>query len=108
MIDPSIEELILSGALEVSGIDKETGEFLYSFTNKLPEVMPEFVNKRLEFIKSEMNFFLELGFLEINDPDADNPILFLSDKAFDEEEVAKLSPHKQKSLNEIKRIFEER
>ena len=30
-----IEELILSGALEVSGIDIDSGEMLYNFTDKL-------------------------------------------------------------------------
>jgi hypothetical protein len=108
MIDPSIEELILNGVVEVSGINSDTGEFLYSFTNKLPEVMPELVNERLEQMRHEISFFLEIGFLEINDPDAENPIIFLSDKAFDEEEISQLSTQKQKSLKEIKRIFEER
>jgi len=108
MLEPSIEELILSGVIEVSGVDSNTGEFLYSFTNKLHDVMPGYINERLDVIKSEMNFFLELGFLEVNDPDAENPIIFLTDKAFDEEEVEKLSPNKQKSLGKIKRLFEER
>lgn len=108
MIDPSIEDLILNGVIEFAGIDSETGEMLYNFTNKLPEVMPDMMNERLEAMRQEMTFFLELGFLEVNDPEADNPIIFLSDKAFNEEEIAQLSPQKQKSLKEIKRIFEER
>jgi hypothetical protein len=33
MLEPSIEELILNGVVEVSGIDPQTGEFLYNFTN---------------------------------------------------------------------------
>jgi hypothetical protein len=108
MIDPSIEELILNGVIEVSGIDSDTGEFLYNFTSKLHEIMPGFFNERLDFVKSEMAFFLELGFLEVNDPEADNPIIFLADKAFNEQEIATLSESKQKSLNDIKRLFEER
>jgi hypothetical protein len=55
-----------------------------------------------------MAFFLELGFLEVNDPDAENPIIFLTDKAFEEDESSKLSENKQKSLKEVKRLFEER
>jgi hypothetical protein len=51
---------------------------------------------------------LETGFLVVNDPRAKNPIIFLTDKAFDEDEVATLSKNKQKSLKEIKRLFEER
>lgn len=108
MLDPSIEELILKGVVEVSGIDTNTGEFLYNFTNKLYDIMPDFFNERLDFFRSEMAFFLELGFLEVNDPEAENPIIFLTDKAFEQQEVARLSPNKQKSLQEVKRLFEER
>jgi F0F1-type ATP synthase epsilon subunit len=108
MLEPTIEELILSGVVEVSSVDPDSGELLYSFTNKLHEVMPEFLNRKLDFVKQEVDFFIETGFLEVNDPRAQNPIIFLTDKAFDEEEVADLSKNKQKSLKEIKRLFEER
>jgi hypothetical protein len=108
MLEPSIEELVLNGVIEVSGIDSNTGEFLYNFTNKLYDVMPDFFNERLDFVRSEMAFFLELGFLEVNDPDAENPIIFLTNKAFEQDEILKLSTNKQKSLTEIKRLFEER
>jgi hypothetical protein len=35
-----IEHLILQNALEISGIDNNTGEMLYSVTDKLKEVNP--------------------------------------------------------------------
>jgi hypothetical protein len=108
MLEPSIEELILNGVVEVSGIDPQTGEFLYNFTNKLYDVMPDYFNERLDFVRAEMAFFLELGFLEVNDPEAENPIIFLTDKAFEEDEISKLSENKKKSLKEVKRLFEER
>jgi hypothetical protein len=108
MLEPSIEELVLSGVVEVSGIDSKSGEFVYSFTNDINDVVPEFMHKRLNFVKNEVDFFLELGFLEMNNPKSRNPILFLTDKAFDEEEISGLSKRKQSSLYEIKRLFEER
>jgi hypothetical protein len=108
MLEPSIEELVLSGVVEVSGIDSKSGEFVYSFTNDINDVVPEFMHKRLNFVKNEVDFFLELGFLEMNNPKSRNPILFLTDKAFDDDEVSTLSKNKQNSLNEIKRLFEER
>ena len=108
MIEPTIEELILSGAVEVSSVDPNSGEFLYSFTSKLHDVIPELLNRKLDFVKQEVDFFLEIGFLEVNDPKAQNPIIFLTDKAFDEDEISSLSRNKQKSLKEIKRLFEER
>ena len=36
-----IEHLLLQNAIEISGIDSETGEMLYSITDKLKEVSPE-------------------------------------------------------------------
>jgi hypothetical protein len=108
MLEPTIEELILSGVVEVSSVDPDTGEFLYSFTDKLHEVMPELLNRKLDFVKQEVDFFLEIGFLEVDNPKSRNPIIFLTDKAFDEDEVSTLSKNKQKSLKEIKRLFEER
>ncbi len=108
MLEPSIEELILNGVVEVSGIDAESGEFLYNFTNKLYDVMPAFFSERMDFVKQEMAFFLELGFLEVDDPEAENPIVFLTDKSFSPEDISSLSENKQKSLKEIKRLFEER
>lgn len=35
-----IEHLILQNAIEISGFDEETGEMLYSITDKLEEVHP--------------------------------------------------------------------
>lgn len=35
-----IEHLILQNALEIDGLDEETGEMLYSITDKLKEVHP--------------------------------------------------------------------
>lgn len=108
MIEPSIEELILSGVVEVAGIDSATGEFLYNFTPKLRELMPEMYNERMDFIQSEVMFFLELGFLEVADESDKIPIVFLTDKAYDESEIEELSKSKQESLREIKRLFEEK
>lgn len=36
-----IEHLLLQNAIEISGIDSETGEMLYSITDKLEKVNPK-------------------------------------------------------------------
>lgn len=36
-----IEHLLLQNAIEISGIDEDTNEMLYSITDKLKEVSPE-------------------------------------------------------------------
>jgi hypothetical protein len=106
MIEPSMEELILNGVVEVAGVDSETGEFLYNFTPKLKEVMPELWNERLDFIHGEIMFFWENGFMEAEDMDSTNPKIFLTDLANDLDAIAELPKDKQESLKEIKRLFE--
>jgi hypothetical protein len=107
MFEPSIEELILSGAVEVAGIDSVTGEFLYNFTDRLKDVLPELYSERLAFINEEVMDFLDRGFLAIEDSeDVKNPLIFLTELAFDEDAISELSKEKQQSLREIKRMFE--
>lgn len=106
MIPPTMEELILSGAVEVAGVDSETGEFLYSFTPKLREIMPGLWNERLEFIFEEVVYFEELGFLYVEDPESKNPIISLTEKAFDEQEIRQLPIDKQQVIRELKKLLE--
>lgn len=45
-----IEHLILQNAIEISGFDEETGEMLYSITDKLEEVHPRLYKElKLDF-----------------------------------------------------------
>ena len=99
-----IEELILSGALEVSGIDIDSGEMLYNFTDKLKDISPELFKDMSDYISTEtMSLWVE-GFLDI-DVAEQNPMVRLTPKAFDEEEINKLPKEKQYTLKEIIRII---
>lgn len=106
MIEPSMEELILNGVVEVAGIDADTGEFLYNFTPKLRELMPDLWNERLDFIHNEIMYFWEKGFIDAQGMDDINPTVLLNDLAYDEDAISELPPEKQASLREIKRLFE--
>ena len=99
-----IEELILSGALEVAGIDSETGEPLYNFTKKMEDVNPALYKDHLNFVNSEIMALWEQGFIEM-DLLSDNPIVRLTDKSTRPDEVRKLSKQQRWSLIEIKRIL---
>lgn len=105
MKEPSIEDLILAGAVEVSGIDPETGEFLYNFTGKMKEVLPELYNMHINQVHDEIMYFWERGFVELDDMTAKNPRVRLTEKAFDVEAIAELSKEKMMALYEIKRIL---
>ena len=99
-----IEELILSGALEVSGIDIDTGDMLYNFTDKLKDISPELFKDMSNYISTEAMFLWAEGFLDI-DVTEKNPMVRLTKKALDDAEVSKLPKEKQHTLKEIIRII---
>ena len=99
-----IEKLILAGALEPAAIDKDTGEVLYSFTSKLEEVSPELHNKLISSIMSATMHLWELGFLnmDLTDPD---PVISLTDKAYDENELSKLDYDLRRFLEDARQAL---
>lgn len=99
-----IEDLILSGALEVSGIDIDSGEMLYNFTDKLKDINPELFKDMSDYISTETMALWAEGFLDI-DVTETNPMVKLTPKAFDDAEVNKLPKEKQYTLKEIIRII---
>jgi hypothetical protein len=100
--DSIIDNLILQGALEVAGINSKTGEFLFSVTPKLQEIMPDLYEEHLNSVNQGIMALWENGFVDI-DFNEDNPIVRLSLKAQDDDEVKSLSEDLQWALEEIKR-----
>jgi hypothetical protein len=99
-----IDRLILSGGLEVAGIDIETGEPLYNFTEKLVDVNPELYREVSQYFSKEAMSLWSEGFLDM-DVTEKNPMVSLTPKALDEQEVAKLTKDKQYTLKEIIRVI---
>ena len=99
-----IEHLVVSGALQMAGVDTETGEILYQFTDKLKEVMPELYDEHLNYVNSELMRLWEMGFVNM-DLMSDNPIVTLAQKAFDEEQIKNLTPQDRWAILEIKRLM---
>jgi hypothetical protein len=102
--ETQIEKMILDGALEISGIDEETGEFLYTFTDKLAEQYPELYKETQTYFSKEMMFLWENSFISMDVTDS-NPLVSLTEKALDKEEVSKLSPEVQAMLKEVIRVL---
>lgn len=98
------DKLILDGAIEVSGIDSETGEMLYNFTPKLKDISPILYEEHITHVNAELMRLWEGGFLNINLIE-ENPIVKLTSKAFDESELSKLSKEDRWGIQEIKRIL---
>ena len=103
----AIEYLLLKGGLQVAGIDSKTGEFLYAFTPKIKEIMPELYDEHMNHVNNEIMGLWQKGFVDI-DLMSDNPIVTLTTKAFDPNEIAALSPSDQWSIEEIKRLLKRR
>lgn len=99
-----LEHLILEGAVEVAGIDIESGEMLYSFTPKLAEIAPEIYSDVTELFQYEVLNLWEKGFLEMDFLE-DNPTVYLADKCFDKEAVAALSSMEKRTLDCIMQQF---
>jgi hypothetical protein len=102
--DDAIDQLILSGALEVAGIDMETGDPIYNFTEKLIEVSPELHKEVSIYFSRETMSLWSDGFLDM-DVTEKNPMVTLTSKASDESEIDKLSKEKQHTLKEIIRVI---
>jgi hypothetical protein len=100
----AIDKLILAGALEVAGIDIDTGEPVYNFTEKLIDISPELHTEVSTYFANETMFLWQEGFLDM-DITEKNPVVRLTKKALDEIEVASLNKDKQYTLKEIIRII---
>jgi hypothetical protein len=100
----AIDYLLLNGGLEVVGLDSDNGEFLYAFTPKIKELMPELYEEHIGDVNKNVLKLWEMGYLEIDFMQQD-PVITLGVKAFDLGEVSKLSKDDQWHLNEIKRLL---
>jgi hypothetical protein len=98
--DQIIESLILNGGLEVSAIDINTGEALYTFTDKLEQVNPELHAAAKNYFYLEMMNLWEKGFLDI-DLESDDPVVSITEKALDQDETNSLDEISRHSLSQV-------
>jgi len=102
--DQVFEDLILKGALEPCGIDIETGDMLYNFTDKLKTISPELHNEFSRYFSTEVYALWEEGFLDMNVTE-NNPSVYITPKALNADEIKKLDRDKQYTLKEIIRLM---
>lgn len=98
-----IEDLISSGALEVVGVD-ESGEILYNFTDKLKDIYPELQSAVNTLFSKQMMQLWELDIISM-DITEENPLVMLTEKAFDNEFISSLDKDLLNTLNEAKRTL---
>ena len=102
--DELIKNLILEGALEVAGLDAETGEFLYAVTPKMKEVMPDMYEDHITQVNRDILNLWEKGYVNIDFLSA-NPMVTISEKGLDKTEVSKLTKPEIWALEEVKRLL---
>ena len=100
----NLDDLILSGAIEPAGIDPESGEMLYNFTDKLKKVSPILHREAANMFDSHIMILWEKGIVEMN-PTLKNPLVKLTEKAFDENIIDALDEDLLNTLKEVKRIL---
>jgi hypothetical protein len=83
-----LDELILNGGVEVSGLT-DSGQFLYKFTDKLQDIDADLYNAIRQKMYEEIMFLWQKGFISM-DITVNNPIVRLTEKAFDKDEVDNL------------------
>jgi len=96
------DQLILSGAIEPAGVDPDTGEMLYNFTKKLKKVSPVLHREVNNMFSTHIMALWEKNMVEM-DITEENPMVKLTEKAFNNEEIKLLDPDIAYTLKEIKR-----
>lgn len=102
--DELIKNLILQGALEVAGVDSETGEFLYAITSKMKDVMPDMYEDHLKTVNRDLLNLWEKGYVNI-DLFLPDPVVTISEKGLDKNEISKLTKPEIWALEEVKRLL---
>ncbi len=96
-----LDQLILDGIVEPAGIDMDTGDMLYSFTEKGKAEIPAIRQEAEKYFDSVIMYFWENGFVSM-DVAEKNPTISITEKALDDAEIAKLSSEMKQALNVIK------
>ena len=102
--DRLIENLILQGALEVAGVDSENGELLYAITSKMKEVMPDIYEDHIKTVNRDLLNLWEKGYVNI-DLFLPDPVVTISEKGLDKNEISKLTKPEIWALEEVKRLL---
>lgn len=105
-IEKIIEDLILSGGLEVSGLDADTGEPLYQFTEKITEIDSPLADAMQELFHMHVMALWEKGFLDMN-PTERNPMVRLTELSLDDNAINSLHPDLKRTLVMIIARFED-
>lgn len=95
-----IEQLILEGAVEFSGLDAR-GNILFNFTSKVEEIAPNIYKYIQSQQMKDINDLWVDGYVSFDDLTSESPMIAITQKALDQAEVEKLDIHKRVILEQI-------
>lgn len=95
-----VDKLILAGVVEVAGLDADSGDFVYSFTDRLGELAESIKNRMDAMFFEEVKTLWQMGFLNMNIMEK-NPTITLAQRAMLEEEREALEPRLKETLRYI-------
>jgi hypothetical protein len=102
--DKIFNKLILTGGLKFAGKDPETGENMYVRTEMLKDIDPN-LDREMTYYFSEMAMKLwEKGFIDM-DITSPNPIVNISERAFDINKINALDPNERTALKQIIKVL---
>lgn len=107
MIDPKemIDALILQGALEIEGIDPDSGQMVFSMTDKMQEIAPDIYREFEETLYKTVLSLWEKGFVNMNVMD-DEPVVSPTEFALDRNTWRPLSAEELNVMKTIMMRFE--
>jgi len=95
-----IDNLAINGYIEIEGIDPVSGEFLYRISDKLNKLIPNLKERFAEAFLDEVYSLWIKGFVTM-DVTSENPLVKLTEDAFDYEKVQHLSLEEKATLSTI-------
>jgi len=101
-----IEDLILDGSLEVSGMT-DSGDITYTFKQVLEERHPDIYKEVMRLMYQNIAMFWEKGFLNFDFSESD-PLVTITDKINDSDALESLSEMEKINLQIIVKAFASR
>jgi hypothetical protein len=102
--DEFFQYLILNGAVTPAGLDPDTNEMLYSFTDKLNEIAPSIARMADQEFHSDILELWEAGIVSMDITEL-NPVVRLTELAFSEDAVSRVSKNAADTLRIISKAM---
>jgi hypothetical protein len=102
-----VDKLVLDGALEFCGVDKDTGESLYKPTDKLKDIDSQLSDDLSVYFSAVTMKLWEKGFLDM-DIMLEDPLVKLAPKSFDKDALKTLDKNERMIMQEIIRVLLEK